>query len=43
MPFKYVHKQVINLGDDEEKSTEEDVTRRLMRTPETVEIRIGKI
>lgn len=43
MPFKYVHKQVINLGDDEEKSTDEDVARRCMRTPETVEIRIGQV
>ena len=43
MPFKYVHKQVINLGDEEEKSTDEDVVRRCMKTPETVEIRIGQV
>ena len=41
MSFKYVQKQVINLGDDEEKSTDEDVARRCLKTPETVEIRIG--
>lgn len=33
MPFKYVHKQVINLGEEEEKSTDEDVVRRCMKTP----------
>jgi hypothetical protein len=43
MPFKYVHKQVINLGEEEEKSTDEDVARRCMKTPETVEIRIGQV
>ena len=41
MSFKYVQKQVINLGDDEEKSTDEDVARRCLKTPETVEIRVG--